>query len=153
MINNDCVKQLAQLVNEVLKFDYPTDKLLSNFFRNNRKIESNERYIIAETIYGILRNYYKLKNALGETKNSLKLIAIAWLKFLKLDEKLYAKVSLLNFAEATHIEFKNDIESKFKKITNASILKWICFKWNSTTLRVLNLAIFVDKIYRITTAS
>ncbi|MCC2624812.1 MAG: SAM-dependent methyltransferase [Burkholderiales bacterium] len=49
-------KLINTLLNEVLKFKSPTDKLLSEFFRHNRQLKSNERETVAETVYSTIRN-------------------------------------------------------------------------------------------------
>jgi len=49
-------KLIDSLLTEVLKFKSPTDKLLSEFFRNHRQLSSEQRGIVAETIYSTLRN-------------------------------------------------------------------------------------------------
>ncbi|MDQ5921248.1 MAG: rRNA (cytosine967-C5)-methyltransferase [Pseudomonadota bacterium] len=59
-IDNKLLYLFIPLIRELLKFNYPTDKLLSNFFRENKKLTSKQRELIAETSYAILRNYYKL---------------------------------------------------------------------------------------------
>ncbi len=49
-------KLINTLLNEVLKFKSPTDKLLSEFFRRNRQLNSKERETVAETVYSTVRN-------------------------------------------------------------------------------------------------
>jgi 16S rRNA (cytosine967-C5)-methyltransferase len=47
---------IDNLLKEVLKFKSPTDKLLSEFFRNSRHLQPKERRVVAETIYSTVRN-------------------------------------------------------------------------------------------------
>lgn len=56
MKNNPTINQLIDaLLGEVLKFNAPADKLLSNFFRAHRSLGSNQRAIIAEAVYSHIR--------------------------------------------------------------------------------------------------
>ncbi|HLX55001.1 MAG TPA: RsmB/NOP family class I SAM-dependent RNA methyltransferase [Aquella sp.] len=55
-ITTNLNKLIDSLLAEVLKFKSPTDKLLSEFFRNHRQLSSEQRGIIAETVYSTLRN-------------------------------------------------------------------------------------------------
>jgi 16S rRNA (cytosine967-C5)-methyltransferase len=53
--NNNLNKLTNSLLDEVLKFKSPTDKLLSEFYRSHRQLSSTDRAIVAETIYSTLR--------------------------------------------------------------------------------------------------
>ena len=46
----------------VLPLKFPADAVLRNFFRNNPKLRSNERALVAETIFGILRHRFFLES-------------------------------------------------------------------------------------------
>ena len=111
MINNSFIKLLSNLVEEVIKFNYPTDKLLSNFFRNNKKIGSTERALIAETVYAILRNYYKITAVVENPRNPLMLIALTWERILKVDSNITRNVRILKGVNVACGTFKDDIKS------------------------------------------
>jgi len=110
MLNNKFLSILKQLVLEVLTFKYPTDKVLTNFFRDNKKLDAEERHIVAETVYGLLRNYYKITTIINK-KNTLDLIGIVWLKILKLEPKLLKSITGINFAQLEQLHFKDDFLS------------------------------------------
>lgn len=59
-MKNPPAKTLDQLISillqAALKFNVPTDKLLSEFFRNNRQLGSKQRTVVAEAIYSTIRN-------------------------------------------------------------------------------------------------
>jgi 16S rRNA (cytosine967-C5)-methyltransferase len=111
MLNNKLVNLLRELVKELLRFNQPTDKLLSNFFREHKKLSTLERYLIAETVYSLLRNYYKI-TSLIDKQDILNLLATVWVKILKLDHALVKQVSGLDFTRLEQLEFKDDILSK-----------------------------------------
>ncbi|MFN7094272.1 MAG: hypothetical protein ACK4M7_02810, partial [Burkholderiales bacterium] len=111
MLNNKLVNLLRELVKELLRFNQPTDKLLSNFFREHKKLSNLERYLIAETVYSLLRNYYKI-TSLIDKQDILNLLATVWVKILKLDHALVKQVSGLEFTRLEQLEFKDDILSK-----------------------------------------
>jgi 16S rRNA (cytosine967-C5)-methyltransferase len=48
--------QAEQVLREVMHFAAPADSVLSHYFRENRKIGSRERGVIAEAIYAVLRH-------------------------------------------------------------------------------------------------
>lgn len=111
MINNKLVRDIKFLVREILCFNYPTDKLLSNFFREHKKLDSHERFIVAETIYSILRNYYKITNIVAKD-NELTIIGLVWTKLLKLTPSLYSAVTGIDFIQLAELEFKDDETSQ-----------------------------------------
>jgi 16S rRNA (cytosine967-C5)-methyltransferase len=93
VINQKFISDLKTLIIETLKFEKPTDKLLSNYFRNHNKIGSQERSIIAETIYATLRNYFKLSNLIKEQKLDSVIFHI-WQNILKLETKYLKQLNL-----------------------------------------------------------
>ncbi|MCX8514195.1 MAG: hypothetical protein RL017_361 [Pseudomonadota bacterium] len=103
MITNDLFYSLMGLVKELFKFNTPTDKLLSTYFRNNRKLSSQQRALIAETVYTILRNYYKLTATLND--NIPEIIGITWLKLMQLKPSLYAQLKLINYTKIASLNF------------------------------------------------
>ena len=94
------------LIRELFKFDAPSDKLLSNFFRSNRKLSSSERSLIAETAYTILRNYYKLTLVLDNDIPNI--IGLTWLKLMQLKASSFAAIKLIDYQKISKIEFQTD---------------------------------------------
>jgi len=81
IVNDNLVKLCTQLVRSVLEFKVPTDALLSKFFRDNRKISTTQRGVIAETAYVLLRNYNKITSVI-DIKHTYSIIAYVWLHWL-----------------------------------------------------------------------
>lgn len=105
-VDDNILKLSAKLWTQVSEFQQPADAILSKFFRENRKLRTFERNAIAETIYTILRNYYKLTSAIGT--NPLKLVACAWVKLFKLSKSDWEKVSIIrynDFAQLANFDF------------------------------------------------
>jgi len=67
----------TQALDLVLDFKYPADKVLSTFFRENKKLGSHERSFIAEAVFGVLRRYRYL-SVVVPAANPRTLI-VAWL--------------------------------------------------------------------------
>lgn len=44
-----------ELLQEILRFEFPADAVISRYFRNNRALGQNERALLAETVYAIVR--------------------------------------------------------------------------------------------------
>lgn len=82
MNKQQILKVLVPLMAMVFKFNAPADALLSKFFRENKKLGAKDRDIIAETVYMILRNYYKLHQASGN--NLANMIKITWVELMKI---------------------------------------------------------------------
>lgn len=98
------------VLHETLTFTYPTDKVLSNFFRNNKQLSAYERNFIAETIYSLLRNYFKITQVVNK-KNMLELIGITWVKIMHIDNAQLKNVTCIDFATIFQIEFNQDLAS------------------------------------------
>jgi 16S rRNA (cytosine967-C5)-methyltransferase len=68
----------SDVLEEVLRFQYPADSVVSNFFRHNRNAGPRDRAFIAETVYGVLRNLRQVQALVGDSVRSRKLV-LAWL--------------------------------------------------------------------------
>ncbi len=55
------LQDATTLLGEVLHFSAPADNLLSTFFRDRPKLGRQERTVIAECVYGVLRRFLALK--------------------------------------------------------------------------------------------
>lgn len=82
-------KQTTTILNEVLQFTSPVDKLLSNFFKIHKKIGQIDRSFISESVFIIIKNkslieYFCGKN-IGITIKSDKLL-LAALKIFQIVE-------------------------------------------------------------------
>lgn len=105
-VDDNILKLSAKLWTQVSEFQQPADALLSKFFKENRKLRTFERNAIAETIYTILRNYYKLTTAIGT--NPIKLVACAWVKLFKLSKSDWEKVTIIrhnDFAQLANFDY------------------------------------------------
>ena len=56
------IPHTEELLREVLRFTGPADVTLSRYFREHPKLGSRERGVIAEAVYGLLRNKSVLTN-------------------------------------------------------------------------------------------
>jgi 16S rRNA (cytosine967-C5)-methyltransferase len=108
-MTNQVFHLLMHLVRQVLKFESPTDKLLSNFFRLQRKLDNSQRNLIAVTIYSILRNYYKLSKLVSNSTPDL--IGLTWIKLLKLPSHTWQNIKLIDYQKLVNLNFPNDQES------------------------------------------
>ncbi|HMT02547.1 MAG TPA: RsmB/NOP family class I SAM-dependent RNA methyltransferase [Burkholderiales bacterium] len=134
VINNKLVRLCESLLKEVLDFKIATDRVLADYFYKN-KLGKSERYIIAETIYLILRNYFKITTALSltsQTNNNqfkqsdyIDIIGITWIKLMKMDESYFENISSIEFEKFERFEFRDDILSK------SELPQWIIDKLNN----------------------
>jgi 16S rRNA (cytosine967-C5)-methyltransferase len=70
--------QLAtQALDLVLDFKYPADKVLSAFFRENKKLGAHDRAFIAEAVFGVLRRYRYLSVVVPAANP--RTLVVAWL--------------------------------------------------------------------------
>jgi len=75
------IPHTEELLREVLRFTGPADVTLSRYFREHPRLGSRERGVIAEAIYGLLRNKLTLTNVSesgsGPMMRRLALLALA----------------------------------------------------------------------------
>lgn len=62
----------------ILPFTYPADACLSRFFRDHPKLGRQDRHIVAETVFAILRHLQSLQ-ALTSSKADARQLLLAWL--------------------------------------------------------------------------
>lgn len=98
MVNDTIMRQTVQLLKQVFEFKVPTDALLSKFFRENRKLGSQNRSLIAETVYTILRNYFKLIKVINP-QHSYLLIGYTWLKLMGISRDAVRELKSVNLGE------------------------------------------------------
>ena len=103
MPDNKFIHLINPLVRKLLKFDSPTDKLLADFFRENKKLTTTERNLVADTVYTILRNYYKLNHIANDHIPNI--IGLTWLKLLNIDPSILSKINLLDLDYLNSLEF------------------------------------------------
>ncbi|AUR51502.1 RsmB/NOP family class I SAM-dependent RNA methyltransferase [Aquella oligotrophica] len=162
MINDSLLKLNVQLLREVLEFKIPTDALLSKFFRENRKLQFTDRGIIAETVYTILRNYYKLSTAI-EIKNTFTLIAYVWLHYLKTPPSELSKLKSIKLAvietlprvNENTIEFPEWIKNRLSKNLPEAEIKNLSKAMEQQaplTLRVNTLKMSVSEVHKVLNA-
>ncbi len=68
---------VIEVLASVLGFTSPADAVISRHFRDNRKLGSNDRRIVAETVFGILRHLPQIEWLVG-TMPSPRQILLAW---------------------------------------------------------------------------
>lgn len=68
----------GEALQDVLRFEFPADNVLSGFFRMNRNIGARDRSFVAEAVYGVLRNYRQVKSLAGQDARARKLV-LTWL--------------------------------------------------------------------------
>lgn len=97
-VSDSVMRSTVKLWAQVIEFEYPTDVLLSKFFRENRKLGMKNRSIIAETIYTILRNFYRLSKVV-DPKNSFTLVAYTWLHLLSVGRHEIRELKSISLGE------------------------------------------------------
>lgn len=162
MINDNLLKLNVQLLREALEFKVPTDALLSKFFRENRKLQFADRGIIAETVYTVLRNYYKLTATVG-VKNTFSLIGYVWLHYLKIPTIELSKLKAINLkiieetakVDLDLIEFPEWIQKRLAAYLTDSEIRQLSKAMADQaplTLRVNTLKMSVTEVVRILNA-
>ena len=96
------------LIREALKFNYPTDKMLSNLFKEHRGLSVYEKFILAETTYIILRNLFKLQMLFDNDIPNM--IGFCWLNFLRIKASDFSHIKLIDYHKITTLKFTKDIE-------------------------------------------
>ena len=119
IVNDNVARACTKLWFLVAEFKQPADGLLSNFFRENRKLGVNDRNVVAETIYTILRNYNKLSKVINP-KNSFTLIGYVWLKLLGVNRQQLRDLKTINLGE---IDKLSDLD-----LTTIELPQWVIDK-------------------------
>lgn len=112
-LSNYFVKTLALAIKDLLKFESHSDKILSEFLANNRKLNHSDRKIAVDTFYAVIRNYFKISQIIS-TKNPLDVIGIIFIKILKLEPALYENIDIIDFTQLHTLEFKQDNLSNYE---------------------------------------
>ena len=94
-------KQTTSVLNEVLQFTSPVDKLLSNFFKIHKKIGQIDRAFISESVFIIIKNKSLVEYFCGKN------IGIT----IKSDKLLLAALKIFQIVELSP-EFINEINIK-----------------------------------------
>ncbi len=81
-MNKVSIKNCAEILNISYLDSKPADSKLSEFFRNNKKIGSQDRACIAELFYGVIRNKVYLEKVAG-SKDSYQMILVYLIKILR----------------------------------------------------------------------
>ncbi|MEN9658859.1 MAG: hypothetical protein RL571_2324 [Pseudomonadota bacterium] len=73
-LNNNRYHATISVLSEMLVFAAPSDATMSRFFRSNPNLGGQDRHMIAECVYGILRNKIRLEWVLGGPGNARSLL-------------------------------------------------------------------------------
>lgn len=76
-MNQIQLSAIIEVLASVLGFTSPADAVISRHFRDNRKLGSNDRRIVAETVFSILRHLPQIEWLIG-TLPSPRQILLAW---------------------------------------------------------------------------
>ncbi len=112
MLNNKIMAEILSILPEVLRFNLPTDKILSNYFKQKNKLSASERNLIADVIYGILRNYYKISKVVKINDYS-RVLGLFCLKLAGFDniKLIREQFTSIPWIELDDISFQNDDSS------------------------------------------
>jgi 16S rRNA (cytosine967-C5)-methyltransferase len=121
MINNLTVKLFENLIKEIFKFSLPIDKLIADFFKQNRKLSQEERKICVDTVYVLIRNFYKITSVVDKN-NIPHQIGLTWIKILKLPLAKIKGANKIDFHSLNNLNFANNIN------TNTELPTWIIDK-------------------------
>ncbi len=112
LITNNIIRNIKHLLDDIITSKYPIDKKLSYFFKNNKKLNQELRYIIVETVYNFLRYFFTLQKY-AKDDNLFTMIGILWVYILKLDDHkykfLYLKVIDFEYIKSIAENFHVDI--------------------------------------------
>lgn len=153
---NDFLRSnLHKILNGVIKFDYPTDKYLSFFFKKNKKFGKRDRFFLSEIVFFYLRNkrlvdYLDSKEHTSDNKINLLIDLFENFEkyngiefYYKLNKKEKLPLDLLfSVPKWLFDKLKNDFnESIAIKFSQFSVLR------SNLTLRTNNLKISRDNLF------
>ena len=111
-MNQTQFSAILDVLASTLSFTHPADAVLSRHFRDNRKLGSHDRHVIAETVFGILRHLPQIEWLVGEgEKPKPRQILLAW----------FTGIERLNVRELSPVF--NDDDRKYAGSLKAKSLK------------------------------
>ncbi|HPG30274.1 MAG TPA: class I SAM-dependent methyltransferase [bacterium] len=135
-------KKCRDLLQIILNSKYPADNEMSVFFRKNKNCGKNDRGFIAETVYGVLRNFKALNHIIDNIEFNMNqradlLIIIYLIKYAGFDIKEILNISGAKL-DVQHTEIiKNfKIESKAKNAYERISLKYSVPEWLVKTVEL-----------------
>ena len=80
MYTNALLDLGSELLREVMRFDAPSDGVVSAFFRKNRNLGHRDRGVLAETVYAVLRQRLLFQNLAQSGRGPIerRLAVLAW---------------------------------------------------------------------------
>ena len=77
---NALIELATELLHRVMQFDAPADRVVSDFFRQNRGLGMRERHTLAETTYTVLRQRLLFQNLAQSGKGEMerRLVLLGW---------------------------------------------------------------------------
>jgi 16S rRNA (cytosine967-C5)-methyltransferase len=77
---NALLELSTDLLHQVMQFQAPADRIVSDFFRQHRELGSRERHTLAETTYGVLRQRLLFQHLAQSGKGELerRLVLLGW---------------------------------------------------------------------------
>lgn len=85
----------AKVLAEMLTFKQPADAVLSAYFREHKKLGSQDRHEIAETAFAALRHYQKISTALRRPHAQPRKAALAALVLAEAPTSAKSKTCLM----------------------------------------------------------
>ncbi len=118
---------IVEALTQVIRFDYPTDAVMSRFFRANRKLGAKDRFIIGETVYATLRRYNYLEAVIAPQEATAKHLAIASL--LKVRGHRFRDIA--DYLSESDKQFAEDIKTRKPELglaAKAELPQWVIDK-------------------------
>ena len=77
---NALLEAATELVHRVLRFEHPADRVVADFFRDQRSLGVRERHTLADTAYAVLRELPLLRHLAqgGSGEADRRLVLLAW---------------------------------------------------------------------------
>jgi len=118
---------IVEALTKVIRFDYPTDAVMSRYFRENRKLGAKDRFIIGETVYATLRRYNYLEAVIAPQEATPKYLAIASL--LKVRGHSFRDIA--DYLSESDKKFAEDVKMRKPELNlaaKAELPQWVIDK-------------------------
>jgi len=118
---------IVEALTKVIRFDYPTDAVMSRYFRENRKLGAKDRFIIGETVYATLRRYNYLEAVIAPQEATPKYLAIASL--LKVRGHSFRDIA--DYLSDNDKKFAEDVKTRKPELNlaaKAELPQWVINK-------------------------
>jgi 16S rRNA (cytosine967-C5)-methyltransferase len=123
-ITPNLLERTTAALTEALKFQFPADAVLSQFFRENKALGARDRAFVAETVYAVLRRRRTLQRIAGPHASPRRLVLTALVRLAGYNQRQLAEALRRGEMDA-FATFKAEPEGEATLAERADFPDWL----------------------------